>query len=147
MRTDAVPCIAALSVDKPGYGHFFVRTAFVLQDTLCLGANVEAGHHDTFLFGTAFVVLALDLQKSQVAVHVLPHADLLTHELPVVVAEVHIHVLCVVVHGVVGGYPLAVDLLRIVLLFRHFQNRRQNRNRHRIFGVNAIHQFNALHLA
>ena len=142
MRSQFGPRVPAFSRDEVLYIPFL---AFGLAESL--SGNIKARHGDTFLLCAPFVVLALDFQECQVAVHVLPHAYLLANELPVVVADVHVERVGVVIHRVVGGDAFAVYLLHIVVGLCRLQNSRQHSQRHRVLGVDAVHQLNTLHLA
>ena len=79
VRRYTVPCVAALAADKLRYGERFVLFALVFEYALGVGGEVEARDDDALFVGAPFVVLALDFEESEMAVHVLAHAYFLPY--------------------------------------------------------------------
>ena len=148
-------------VDRESFGLGFVdqrdtvekRTQFGTQFTPFVPAfrgyetlYFRTRQRDAFFLRSPFVVLAFDLEEREVGIHILPDAYLLAHELSVMMAKVHVKRSRVVVHGVIGRDALTVYFLREIVGFGGLQDSRQYPHRHSIFGVDAVHQFDALHL-
>ena len=100
MGRDVRPCVATLGCHK------LLNHGFVCRQ------------RDAFFLGATFVILSLNLQKGQIRVHILTDTYLLAHQLPVVMADIHIQRGGVVIHGIVGGDTLAIDLLREIIRLR-----------------------------
>ena len=78
--------------------------------------GIEAFGSDTLLLRTSMIVLGLHLQEVQAYMEVGAHADLLTHEMPSLMAVVHRTVLRIVIEGIIRCDDLTVDLLDVVLV-------------------------------
>ena len=106
------------------------------------------GDLQTLFFGTAAIVFTLYFQERGPGRNIDAGADFLTRQAPVVMVGEHLQGIGVVIHRIVGAYALAVHLQgAVAVVGSRLQHLLQGGLVSHILGVDAVHQFDAVHLA
>jgi len=108
--------------------------------------RIKVLHVNTFLLGSAVVVLGLHLEEVEARINIGSNAQLLSSDVSIVVNDVHVVVGSVEVGRVVGCQSLPVNHLCSIIIMCKPQKHLEPFNRCDKLGVGAVHQLDATHL-
>lgn len=108
--------------------------------------DVLIGNEYALLLGATFVVLILNLEEGGVGLHIGANTHFLTVQLAVVMMQIHLVSGGVVVERIVWRNRQTINHLYVVVGGGETQYLLQLRERSDILGIDAVHQFDGLHL-